>query len=439
MVRPPDDIPLSPESLSPEPVPHGTLTALAEPRIPVRFRWIGCITLANLALWMGFYTPLQVLLPNQIAGIDPAGKVAALGWVTAAGAAVSVVANPVAGALSDRTTCRFGRRHPWTLGGALIGGSALALLGQQHTVLAIALLWCVVQGSLNAMQASVTAGIPDHVPVTQRAAVSGWIGIPQAFGLVLGAALVTVVVTGNATGYAVVAAGVLLLVLPYVLGTPDPVLPAHARPSLSIRRMLRDMWVSPRACPDFGWAWITRFLVMLANALGTLYLLYFLQDAVHYGRLFPGQSATQGLFILIAIYTAGVAATAVLGGAISDRLGRRRVLVTISGLVITVAAVLLAVRETWPMAMVAAAVFGAGLGVYLAVDQALITQVLPKAADRAKDLGLINIANSLPQVLGPAIAAPIVGYVGGYPALYTVTAVIAVAGSVLVWRIKSVR
>lgn len=73
-----------------------------------------------------------------------------------------------------------------------------------------------------------------------------------------------------------------------------------------------------------------------------------------------------------------------------------------------VAALLLAVAPVWPMAMVAAVLLGAGYGVYLSVDAALITEVLPAATNRAKDLGVINIANSAPQVLGPALSAPIV-------------------------------
>jgi MFS family permease len=81
---------------------------------------------------------------------------------------------------------------------------------------------------------------------------------------------------------------------------------------------------------------------------------------------------------------------------------------------------------------------GLGFGVYLSVDQALITQVLPADQDRARDLGIINIANSAPQVLGPALAFPIVSYLGGYPALYVIVAAVTVLGSVLVTRIRSV-
>jgi MFS family permease len=88
--------------------------------------------------------------------------------------------------------------------------------------------------------------------------------------------------------------------------------------------------------------------------------------------------------------------------------------------------------------MAAAAIIGLGYGVYLSVDAALVTQVLPSAAGRAKDLGIINVANSGPQVLAPAIAAPLVSQLGGYRSLYLSVAVITVLGSLFVQRIRSV-
>jgi MFS family permease len=84
-------------------------------------------------------------------------------------------------------------------------------------------------------------------------------------------------------------------------------------------------------------------------------------------------------------------------------------------------------------------VTGAGYGLYRAVDAALITQVLPAARDRGKDLGVINIANSAPQALGPAVAAPIVAHAGGYPVLFLSTAVVTLLGAVLVLPIRGVR
>jgi MFS family permease len=405
-----------------------TPIALAEPTVYVRGRWVALLALANLGVFMAFFTPIQVLLPEQIKAIDPGHKEAMLGWVTGLGAAAAVVVNPLAGALSDRTAWRLGRRHVWTLAGALFGGLALVALAQQHTILAVALGWLAAQTGFNTMLATLTAAVPDRVPVAQRGAVSGWVGIPQVLGLVLGVVLVTAVVTGVASGYVAVAVLALLLALPFALTTPDDPLPREHRPV----GVLAGVWVSPRRYPDFAWAWITRFLVQLGNAMGTLFLLYFLTDRVHY----PDPAG--GLLILILVYTVGVVATTVVAGRRSDRTGRRKVFVVWSGLQMAVAALLLAIWPTWPVAIVAAAVMGAGFGVYVAVDAALITQVLPKATDRAKDLGMINIASSAPQVLGPALSAPIVVHLGGYRTLYAATALVTVLGSVFVLRIRSV-
>jgi MFS family permease len=400
----------------------------AEPQQRVGRRWIALIALANLGLYLAYLGPISVLLPDQVQEIaGSAPKVAVLGLVTGLGAAVAMIANPVAGALSDRTASRFGRRRPWLVGGALAGGAALA---------GVIAGWCLAQAGLNALQASLSAAVPDHVPVAQRGVVSGWIGLPQSVGVLLAVVLVTKVVTGNA-GYALLAACVVACALPFALGTPDPPLDRASRPRWSWRDFARSFWLSPRRYPDFGWAWLTRFAVNLGNGMTLLYLLYFLRDRLHYSRLFPGHKAADGLVILILVYLAGVALTAVAGGVISDRTGRRKLPVTVAGLVMAAGAVLLALSPTWPATIAAAGLAGLGFGVYLSVDAALVTQVLPSAAGRAKDLGLINIANSGPQVLAPAIAAPLVS-LGGYTSLYLAVAVVVVTGSVLVQRIRSV-
>lgn len=410
--------------------------ALAEPTRRVGPWWVIGISLANLALWMAYFGPLQVLLPSQVASIDPAGKEGSLALVTGVGAAVAMLFNPVAGALSDRTAGRFGRRHPWSLGGALAGAGALVLLAGQGSILGVAAGWCLAQAGLNAMQAALSAGVPDHVPVGQRGEVSGWIGIPQSLGVVLAVVLVTMVATTTESGYFLIAALIPLCVLPFVLTTRDPRL--TARPPFELRAFLRGFWISPRGHPDFFWAWLTRFLMQLGNAVATLYLLYFLTDAVGYERIFPGEKAEDGLLVLILIYTAAVVLTTVVAGVVSDRIGRRRALVTVSGLISVIPAVMLAFWPQWPVATAGAAIMGVGFGIYLSVDNALVTQVLPAAEGRAKDLGVINIANSGPQVLGPVIAGPIVAGLGGYPVLYLTSAVLALLGAVLVWRIRSV-
>ncbi len=412
-------------------VAHGAPAALAEPVVPVRRSWIGLLFAANLGLWMALFTPIQILLPVQISAIGVSSKETALGWVTGLGALVAIIANPVAGAFSDRTRLRirgraYGRRHAWTLGGAAISVLSLLALAHVHTIAGVAIGWAGAQFGLNIMLATLSAAVPDRVPVDQRGLVSGWIGMPQALGLVLGAVLATAVFTGNSAGYVAMAVALAVLAVPFALLTPDDPLP----PSVRIEKT--DWRIDVKSHPDFAWAWATRFLVQLGNALGTLYLLYFLTDRV---KLADPET---GLLIMILLYTLGMVATAVFGGRRSDASGRRKVFVIWSGVLMAIAALVLAVWPTWPAALVASVLLGAGFGVYIAVDTALITQVLPAATHRAKDLGVINIASAAPQVLGPALAAPMVTHLGGYPTLYGVTAAVTLLGSVMVVQIRSV-
>jgi MFS family permease len=417
--------------------------ALAEPSVHVKPSWIAGLSLASLGMWMASLTPIQVLLPIQLQNIDKAHKLAALAIVSGVGAVASVLATPVAGALSDRTTYAFsffglnGRRHRWTLIMSLLGALSLLVLAHQKTVAGVAILWVLFSAFQNGEYASLSAAVPDHVPVRQRATVAGWVGMPQALGLVVGTILVVLVLASSVvSSYYVMAALFFLLVIPFVFWTPDhPLDPAHVD-EFSWKKLLKAYWISPREYPDFAWAWITRFLASLAIAMGTLYLLYFLRDKV---KLYAHNHipAATGLLILIVIYTVCVVLTAIVGGIISDRMGKRKMIVTISGILMGLAALLLTFVENWDASLVAAVLFGMGFGAYLAVDQALITQVLPAAADRAKDLGIINIAIVGPAAIGAAIAGPLV-ILGGYPTLFGGTAVVAALGSVLVWKIKSV-
>ncbi|MCL6733589.1 MFS transporter [Streptomyces neyagawaensis] len=408
--------------------------ALAEPVARVGGGWTATLALANAAIWVGWYGPLQILLASQAERFAPGAgmsKETTLAWVTGAGAVVSLVATPLCGALSDRTTSRWGRRTPWIVAGAAGGAMALLLLAGAGGLWTMAAGWCLVQLTLNASWAAVTAAVPDRVPRLQRGAVGGWLGAAQILGVVGGTGLATLG-GGVGAGYAACAVFTLAGVLPYVLRHPDPRLPVAHRPVWSWRGFLAGFWLSPRRYPDFAWAWLTRFLVNLSNGIGLLYLLFYLRDRVRY------HDPEQGVLILTAVNAVMLLATVVVAGVWSDRVGRRKPFVYWSGLLMAVATALIALWPTWPGALVASALLGLGFGVFASVDFALMTDVLPEARDRGKDLGVINIANSLPQVVAPVIAAPIVTYLGGYRTLYLVAAVIGLAGAVFVGRIRGV-
>jgi len=410
--------------------------------------------LLNLAITAGWFGPIQVLLAQQaedVADSTPGGvsKEVLLAVVLLSGAAVSMVSNPVWGALSDRTRLRIGRRVPWVVGGMLTGAGSLLLVSQATSAVPLVLGWCLVQLTLNAAWAAMTAAVPDQVPVAKRGLVGGLIAVAGTVGVLVGVTIADL--TGSiAQGYLVIVVTLLLLSLPYVLGSRDVALPPdHPREPFSLGALLRSFWLSPRTYPDFAWAWLTRLLVNLGNWIALNYLFYFLTD----GLGFTDDDANSRLGLLVLVYGVTVVATTVLVGHLSDRSGKRKPYVIWSGVVVGFSALLMAVSQNWPSLIAAAVVLGCGYGIYQAVDFALTTQVLPAAEERGKDLGVINIAASLPQVLAPAIAGLILETVRrsggsvatqgdswslGYGLLYLVGFAFCLLGSYFVTRIRSV-
>lgn len=406
----------------------------AEPTVRVPARWTVSLSLASGAVWVGWYGPIQVLLGLQAAQLATPGwgKESVLAWVTGLGAAVSVVANPFFGALSDRTAVRFGRRRPWVVCGALGGAAGLAVLSSADDVGTMVAGWCLVQLALNATFAAVVAAVPDRVPGRQRGSVGGWLGVSQTLGVLLGTGLATLV-GGVTAGYLACASFTLLAVVPYVLFGRDDALPARMRPQSGLRAFVAGFAIDPRRHPDFGWAWLTRFLVNLGNAVALLYLLFYLRDVLGFDH------PERGVLVLTVVNGALLLVTVVVGGYWSDRVGRRKPFVQWAGVVMAVATAMLAGWQTWTGALVAAGLLGIGFGIFTSVDFALMADVLPAAADRGKDLGIVNIANSLPQVAAPVLAAPVVTHLGGYPTLYLTSAAVVLLGAVLVRRIRGVR
>lgn len=418
--------------------PGGSSTAaLAEPERRVRPLWTTGVVLVNVGINAAFFGPIQVLLGQQAAHFSEGDKEAILALVTGAGAAVSLVANPLFGAFSDRTTSRLGRRVPWVLFGAILGAVALIALAGAPNVAVMTILWCLVQAGCNGAYAAITAAIPDRVPVPQRGAVGGLAAMGQTVGILIGAVIAAVVSGNFGLGYLVCAAALVAGVALYFFKSDDVTLPAAARPPFSLAVFARGFWISPVLHPDFAWAWLTRLLVNIGNHMVTLYLLFFLTDAVHL-KATQGIEPAVGVLILTGLYAVMVIITSVIGGPVSDRMGKRKPLVIASSVIIAIASLILAFAPTWAGALIGATVLGMGFGAYLAVDFALITQVLPNALDRGKDLGVINIANSLPQVLAPLIAFPFVTLWGGYVSLYVAAAVIGLLGAVFVVKIKGV-
>jgi MFS family permease len=408
----------------------------AEPTRRVPGRWIAAFATAWLGIWMAQLTPVQLLLPAQIdRQLHPqhwVDSVVAFGTVSGIAGLCAIVAYPLTGALSDRTTSRFGRRRPWLAGGAALFAVSLLLLGVQGSLAGIGICWALALTGFCVLTAALTATISDQVPVDQRGFVSGWLSAPQAVGIILGLVLVTTLFTSTLAGYAVVALLLVVLVIPFLL-LPDAVLRPDQREPVTARGILSSLWISPRDYPDFGWTLLSRVLVNFGNAFGTTLLLYFLMFGLHDAK------AEDDLILLTLIYMVFVILASLLFGRLSDALGRRKAFVFVASALQGVAALLLAFVPDLTVAMIAAGILGLGYGCFLSVDQALATQVLPDPAARGKDLGIMNIATAVPQAIAPLLGALTVAVIGGFQGLFLLAALFACAGAIAVAKVRSVR
>jgi len=413
-----------------------TAALLAEPTRRVGGRWIALFATAWLGIWMAQLTPVQLLLPAQIEDQlhtnDWAQNVVAFGIISGISGLCAIVAFPLTGALSDRTTSRFGRRRPWIAIGTAMFAIALLLLGAQSTMIGIGVFWCVALTGFCVLAAALTATISDQVPVNQRGYVSGWLSAPQAIGTILGLVLVTTLFTGTFFGYTAIAVLLVVLVVPFLF-LPDAVLTRESRERMSMRGIVESLWISPRKHPDFGWTLLSRILVNFGNAFGTTLLLYFLEFGLH------DTHAEDDLIVLTLIYMVFVILAALILGKLSDRLGRRKAFVFIASSLQALAALMLAFIPMLSVAMIAAGILGLGYGCFLAVDQALATQVLPDPAARGKDLGIMNIATAVPQAMAPLFGAMLVAALGGFQGLFVMAGAFAFAGALAVARVKAVR
>ena len=402
--------------------------ALKEPTRPVTPGFQILLGLANAGAIITLIPVLAVLIPAQVTQIAPANSAASLALVLALGAAGALVGNPLAGALSDRTTARLGRRRPWLLVGMAGSALGLLLLANSRSITALAAGWVTTQFFGNVLLAAYGAVMPDRVPVAQRGATQAIIGLSSPLAVILSDVLFTQVRDMRAAYYPIIAAMVLLTVL-FVLRYREPQLAKGLLPPLRLGQFLASFWVSPRKYPNFARMWVMWLLVWLGYTLGTGgYFFLYVQKIIRYESLFPGHLTQEGMAILQILQIAVGVPLMMAAGVLSDRVGRRKIFVTIGVALIAAGYIVLIFSRSWPWTVAASVTIGAGFWIFYSLGLAMVSQLLPSAADRGKDLGVMNIAATLPQIVMPPIGAAILHSLGdaepsGYQTLFIIGAV----------------
>jgi len=410
-------------------------TRVREPR-----SYVAALALSYFGSYLALMTPVMFALAFKLQHITGTTESAtqALGLVAGSGAIVGMIAQPVVGRLSDRTRSSLGRRRPWLLGGTLVGAAALGCVGVADTVPLVLVAWCVAQGGFGAALIAAQATIPDRVPTRRLGLVSGIIGITTPLAILVGSALVTVL-SGDLARFLVPGLAAIVLAIPLLALLEDPPLQGTP-PPYGVREFVSSVAFDPRAHPNFSWVMASRFLVMFGYAgIGTFFP-FFLGERFHLGET----DVAQAILVVNVVAVVCLSLSAPIGGIVSDRIGKRRPFVAVAGLIMAAGLLALALAPSLAVVVVAQGIIGLGLGAFMSVDQALAVQVLPNPDDNAKDLGLLALAGTLPQSVGPAIAPVVIGLgsatsLGGYAAWYILGALASLAGALAIHRVRAVR
>lgn len=408
-----------------------------------RGRWVllaslGVVFFTLLTLYASV---LGVLLPNQIQNLDPAGKTQTLGVIYAITSVFSTLTTPVAGALSDRTRSRWGRRTPWIIVGGVVGGGAITLVPHMPNLVAITAVWLVAAVTLNAMQPAITTLVADRFSPTERGLAGGVVGGAMTAGVSFGTFFAGSLAGHLTVAYTALGIAIVIACGGFCLINPEPRVPLAPAVPFRTGAFLRGFWISPRKHPDFAWAFLGRFAVYMGYQAILTYLLYILQDHIGLSQMAANATiATMSIVTFVALVISALGS-----GVLSDRIGRRKPLVFLASVIMAAAVAMPLFVPTTQGMMAYALLIGLGYGAFMSVDLALMTQVLPAREvggedATGKDLGILTTAVNVPQILSPVMAAGLLTATSNYyPLLFIVSGIFVLLGSFFVLPIKSVR
>ena len=377
---------------------------------------------------------LLALQVQDLAGDDH--KAGVLSLLTIFGAVAALVAQPLAGWLSDRTRTRSGSRTPFILGGSVLAVPILWSMGWVGSLVPLAVLYVASEFVLSAAQGPLAAVLPDRVPAERRGRFSAALGLGLMLGSVGGAVLGSVVASDYRLAYVVVGLIPVALASTRLFVAPDPDNRSAARvPAESTRtRWWRTFLVSSKDHPDFWWVFGSRALIYTGFFAVQGYSLYLLDDYIGLG-----DEAIDFVPVIAGVTALCFCVSAFPAGMMSDRLGRRKVFLVSAAAAMAGALLVPLASPTVAGYLVMTAIIALAFGCFEAVDTALITQVLPRSTSYAQDLGVVNVATVAPQILAPAMAGAIVIGTDSYTLIFPTAAALILLGGLAVLRVRSVR
>lgn len=398
--------------------------------------YVALLVIAYCALYVAWIAPIGFSLAVRVGQLDPAGRNGALALAIGIPGVIVLLTGPLVGVLSDRTRLRFGRRRTWLLAGTVLGFVGSLFVGLAPVVPALIAAWTVAYIGYTAVGGMVLTHLGDRLPEEQRGRVAGFTGAVTQLAPVLG-----IVIAGGFTSapllmFALPATVALIGGLIFVAVMKDE--PAvRTGGGVDVKGLLTGFWFNPRKHVNFGWVWLSRALIFLGLSFTSIYTVYLLSS-----RLGLPEATIAGL-----VAAGGIGGVllgilgALVGGLLSDRLQRRRPFLAGAAVLMAAGFCITATTASIPQFFAGSFISVLGIGVYGAVDQAIMLDVLPQEeGQNGRFLGLFNLANQLAQAVGPFLAGLIIAVgAGEYGWVYFAAAALAVVGALSIVPVKVAR
>lgn len=394
--------------------------------------------LAISALWGSLHS---IILPLRILDfVAESQKNTYLGLLTLSGLLLAMAVQPVAGAISDRSSFRWGRRRPYILLGSIGALFLIPGIGFVGSYVAIFAVYCLLQVSANIAQGPYQAFIPDLAPEDKRGVASGVKTLLEIAG---GMGLVYVIIyagsrfIGDGISWiqlVLIMLAVILLVAMLITVITVKERPGTVSPKLPLLPTLYKSYkIDVGKSPGFILFLVSRLLFIMALTTLQSFALYFFQDMV---KVTNPATATVELLAALGI---GMIASVYPAGRLSDRIGRKPILI-FSGLIGAAGILMLLLGPSYGYILIGGALQGIAVGSFMSSSWALATDLVPKG-EEARYLGLTNLATAGGAALARLIG-PVIDYFNtyspglGYKVMLLACFVYFIAGSALVVKIK---
>jgi len=397
---------------------------------------------ATFGAGMALIVPMAYSLALRLNELAP-DREDYLGYILGVGSVFSLFTAPLTGILSDRTRSRFGRRRPFTLAGTVVGLIAIPLLVFAPSIPILTAGWILSTVGWGTAAGSIGNYQADRLPPQQRGQIAGLTGMTMQVSPVVGILIAGNVAADRLLLFLVPAAIGAVLVLLFIILVKEPDSRGtqfdHA---LSVGKVFGSFLFKPREHPDFAWNWLGRFVFFLGLSLTTSYSTYFYAQRLD----IPVEEVASVLAVISGIGILSSTIGSIVGGWLSDHLGRRRLFVVLGVGVFASGSVVSAFADSFAILLAGSLLSSLGIAAFLSVSQAIVLDVLPGGSTEAgRYMAVTSFSQKIPSAVAPLLA-PMLLLIGApadranYSALYLICAVLAVAGgSIISTKVKGIQ